>query len=140
MPTFQSTHELYQVMETLFERLKADPAIAGRLLEGKLVVRFRWRDPEGEATIDMRRPPISYTFGPSNLTADVEMIQSADVAHRFWLGRLNVAQAIATRQVVAKGSVPKALKLLPAIRPAFSLYLDVLHELGRDDLTREFGS
>jgi 2-oxoisovalerate dehydrogenase E1 component len=134
MPVFQSTQELYQVMGALFECLKSEPAVAGPLLEGRLVVRFRWRDPAGEATIDLRRAPISYTFGPSHLAADVEMTQSADVAHRFWLGRLNVAQAIATRQVVAKGSVPKALKLLPTIQPAFSLYPDVLRALGRGDL------
>jgi 2-oxoisovalerate dehydrogenase E1 component len=134
MPVFQSTEELYQVMGTLFERLKAEPTIANPLLEGELVVRFRWQKPEGEATVDLRRGPIAYTFGPSDLPADVEMIQSADVAHQFWLGRLNVAQAIATRQVIAKGSVPKALKLLPAIRPAFALYPEVLRQLGRDDL------
>jgi 2-oxoisovalerate dehydrogenase E1 component len=134
MPVFQSTEELYQVMGTLFERLKAEPTIADRLLEGELVVRFRWQNPEGEVTVDLRRDPIAYTFGPSDLPADVEMIQSADVAHQFWLGRLNVAQAIATRQVIAKGSVPKALKLLPAIRPAFALYAEALRQLGRGDL------
>jgi 2-oxoisovalerate dehydrogenase E1 component len=134
MPVFQSTEELYQVMGALFERLKAEPTIASPLLEGELVVRFRWHDPEGETTVDLRRNRITYTFGPSDLPADVEMIQSADVAHQFWLGRLNVAQAIATRQVIAKGSVPKALKLLPAIRPAFALYPEVLCQLGRDNL------
>jgi len=139
MPVFQSTEELYRVMGALFERLKAEPTIADRLLEGELVVRFRWRDPEGEVTIDLRRAPITYTFGPGDLPADVEMIQSADVAHRFWLGRLNVAQAIATRQVIAKGSVPKALKLLPAIQPAFALYPQVLRQLGRADLIPETG-
>lgn len=36
MSTFQSTQELYQVMGALFERLEADPAIAGPLLEGPL--------------------------------------------------------------------------------------------------------
>ncbi len=134
MPAFQSTQELYQIMGALFERLKVHPAISGRLLESKLVVRFRWRDPDGEVTIDLRRAPITYTFGLSQLPPDVELIQSADVAHRFWLGQLNVPQAIATRQVIAKGSVPKALRLLPAIQPAFTLYSELLRELGRNDL------
>jgi pyruvate/2-oxoglutarate/acetoin dehydrogenase E1 component/TPP-dependent pyruvate/acetoin dehydrogenase alpha subunit len=134
MPVFDSTDQLYRVMGGLFRRVKATPAIAARLLEGRMVVRFRWREPEGEATIDLRRAPIKYTLGASNLEADVELLQSADVAHRFWLGNLNVPQAIATRKVVAKGSLPKALKLLPAVKPAFELYRQVLVEQGLESL------
>ena len=62
------------------------------------------------------------------------MIQSGDTAHLFWLGQLNVARAIATRKVVSRGSVPKALALLPAIKPAFDLYPQVLQELGYDEM------
>ena len=134
MAAFSSTDDLYHVMGALFARLAADPEIAQRLAESAMVVRFRWREPDGEATIDLGRLPIAFSFGASNVAADVEMSQTADTAHRFWLGRLNVAQAIATRQVVARGSVPKALKLLPALRPAFALYPQVLRELGRADL------
>jgi 2-oxoisovalerate dehydrogenase E1 component len=134
MPVFESTQELYRVMGTLFDQLAADEQISSRLVEGDLVVRFRWRDPEGEATVDLRRQPITYTLGPSELDPDVEMTQAADVAHRFWLGRLNVPQAIATRKVIARGSVPKALKLLPAVQPAFELYPQILVGIGRADL------
>ncbi|MFO3796361.1 MAG: thiamine pyrophosphate-dependent enzyme, partial [Anaerolineales bacterium] len=134
MPVFRSTDELYAVMGTLFERLKQDEQLATRLLEGNLVVRFRWNNPPGEVTIDLRRAPIAYTFGPCDLQPDVEMTQDADVAHEFWLGRLNVPRAIASRQVIAKGSLPKALKLLPAIQPAFAVYRQVLEESGRGHL------
>ena len=132
MPVFDSTEQLYDVMGALFERIAATPEIADELLEGKMVVRFHWKEPDGQATIDLRRPPIVYTLGSSDLAPDVEMIQSADVAHRFWLGGLNVPQAIATRKVVSKGSVPKALKLLPAVKPAFDLYREVLREKGME--------
>jgi 2-oxoisovalerate dehydrogenase E1 component len=130
MPVFESTDQLYGVMGALFDRIRNDPAIADGLLEGRMVVRFHWKEPDGEATIDLRQAPIGVTMGPSELEADVEMIQTADVAHRFWLGNLNVPQAIATRKVVSKGSVPKALKLLPAVRPAFAIYREVLRDQG----------
>jgi len=139
MSTFRDTAELYRVMGTLFERLATDGAIAGQLGATGLIIRFRWTDPEGEATIDLRGG-VRFTLGPSELEPQVEMIQSADVAHRFWLGRLNVPAAIASRQVVARGSVAKALKLLPAIKPAFSVYPQVLEELGLAHLVREQGS
>jgi len=130
MPVFESTDKLYSVMGALFDRIRKDPAIADGLLEGGMVVRFHWKEPDGEATIDLRSSPIGFTMGPSELEADVEMIQTADIAHRFWLGNLNVPQAIATRKVVSKGSVPKALKLLPAVRPAFAIYREVLLDQG----------
>ena len=134
MAVFRDTGHIYEVLGALFERIQADPGISNRLLEGNLVVRFRFTDPEGTATIDLRHAPLSYEFGPSDLQPDVEMIQSGDTAHQFWLGRLNTARAIATRKVVARGSVPKALALLPAVKPAFELYPEVLAELGYEDM------
>jgi len=134
MAVFESTDQLYGVMRSFFERIRDDPTIAPGLLEGKMVVRFHWKEPDGEATIDLRSSPIQFAMGPSELDPDVEMIQTADVAHRFWLGKLNVPQAIATRKVVSKGSVPKALKLLPAVRPAFEIYREVLKGQGLEAL------
>jgi 2-oxoisovalerate dehydrogenase E1 component len=134
MPVFRDTDHLYQVLGALFDKVAAEPAVADRLLKGNLVVRFRYKDPEGVATIDLREAPITYTFGESDLKADVEMIQSGDTSHQFWLGKLNVARAIATRKVVSRGSVPKALALLPAVKPAFEIYPQVLRELGYDEL------
>jgi 2-oxoisovalerate dehydrogenase E1 component len=134
MPVFRDTSHLYQVLGALFERVAAEPAIASRLLEGNLIVRFRFTDPEAVVTIDLRRAPVTYTFGQSDLKPDVEMIQSGDTAHQFWLGRLNVARAIATRKVVSRGSVPKALALLPAVKPAFEIYPQVLRELGYEEM------
>jgi len=136
MGPFRDTEELYRVMGALFDRLAADPEIAARLGGAGLVVRFVWRDPDGEATVDLRGG-VRYTLGPSELEPDVEMIQSAEVAHRFWLGRLNVPAAIAARRVIARGDVPKALRLLPAVRPAFAVYPRVLEELGLGHLARE---
>jgi 2-oxoisovalerate dehydrogenase E1 component len=137
MPVYRDTEQLYQVLGALFERIAADRAITARLLEGDLVVRFRFTEPDGVATIDLRRGPIKYSFGESELKPDVEMIQSGDTAHQFWLGRLNVARAIATRKVISRGSVPKALALLPAIKPAYALYPQTLRELGYEDMIPE---
>jgi pyruvate/2-oxoglutarate/acetoin dehydrogenase E1 component/TPP-dependent pyruvate/acetoin dehydrogenase alpha subunit len=137
MAVFRDTEQLYQVLGALVERVVAEPEIANRLLEGNLVVRFRYTEPEGGVTIDLRRSPITYTFGASDLEPDVEMIQSGDTSHQFWLGRLSMARAIATRQIVSRGSVPKALALLPAIKPAFDIYPEVLRELGYEEMIPE---
>ena len=133
MPVYRDSAELYRVFDRLLTRLAAEPRIAESLLAGKFVLRFRYTEPTAQVTIDLRQPPIRWELGPSELEPDLEMIQSGDVAHLFWLGRLNVPRAIATRQVVSRGPVHKALKLLPAVKPAFPIYREVLAELGRAD-------
>jgi 2-oxoisovalerate dehydrogenase E1 component len=134
MTVFRDRDHLYQVLGALFDRISKEPDMAHRLLESKLIVRFRYKDPEGIVTVNMRTDPITYQFGESDLEPDVEMIQSGDTSHQFWQGKLNVARAIATRKVVTRGSVPKALALLPAVKPAFSLYPEVLRELGYEEM------
>jgi 2-oxoisovalerate dehydrogenase E1 component len=137
MAVFRDTEQLYQVLGALVDRVAAEPEIAKRLLGSNLVVRFRYTEPEGVVTIDLRRSPLTYAFGASDLEPDVEMIQSGDTSHQFWLGRLSMARAIATRQIVSRGSVPKALALLPAIKPAFEIYPQVLRELGYEEMIPE---
>jgi 2-oxoisovalerate dehydrogenase E1 component len=134
MADFKSIDELYQVIELFLSRIAQEPEIAAGLLKGKMVVRLRWKDPDGEAFIDLRSDEIKHVLGPSDLVADVELISSADNSNKFWSGNLKVAQAIATRKIIARGSVPKALQLMPAVQPAFPLYRQVLRDLGREDL------
>lgn len=42
--------------------------------------------------------------------------------------------ALARRQIVAKGAINKALKLLPALKPTYQAHKDFLLEMGRADL------
>ncbi len=134
MPVFRDTEHLYHVMSVLLDRVGQNKEITSKLVHAGLIVRFVSREPEGSITVDLRREPISFFMGESDLKPDVEFIQSGDTAHTFWLGRLNVPRAIATRKVIARGSVPKSLALLPAIRPVFSLYEQVLRDMGEERL------
>ena len=63
MTVFRDTDHLYQVLGALFERVAAEPAIVDRLLEGNLVVRFRFTEPDGAVTNDLRQAPLTFTFG-----------------------------------------------------------------------------
>jgi len=62
------------------------------------------------------------------------MSMKADVAHQFWHGKVNLMAALTRRQIVAKGPIPKILRLLPAVEPVYELYPKLLRELGREDL------
>ncbi len=65
------------------------------------------------------------------------MSMTADVAHKFWHGKVNLVTALTRRQVTAKGNVPKTLKLLPILKPAFKLYPNYLKERGLEHLIME---
>lgn len=129
MGVFRDRAEFENVMNRLFERLMSAPAVAGPLESTELVVRFRYPDLDSVLTFDFKHKPAEFSARGDG-AADVEMVQSSDTAHEFWLGKLNPVRAIATGRVRARGDVAGALKLLPAIRPAFQIYSDVLGELG----------
>ncbi len=134
MTAFEDTDQLYHVLGAFLRRVADEPEVAGALLEGQIVLRFRYTEPEGQITIDLRQAPITWVTGECELEPDVEMMQSGDTAHQFWLGKLNVPAALATRKVVSRGPVAKALKLLPAVKPTFALYRATLEELGYEHL------
>ena len=58
----------------------------------------------------------------------------ADLAHKFWFGKVNLLTALTTRKIVAKGPIPKILKLLPTIQPLYKMYPELLRKWGKDEL------
>lgn len=69
-----------------------------------------------------------------DLIPDVEMGMNADVAHRFWLGKVNLMVAITKGDIKVKGPIPKIMKLLPIIRDSYAIYKDYLKEKGFEEL------
>ncbi|GAB4197261.1 MAG: hypothetical protein OHK0022_15440 [Roseiflexaceae bacterium] len=141
MTVFNNYDELYACLGRLYDVAKADPRIAPKIKDSHLVIQFRYEEPHAVATINAAAPPTqpgSYfdvLWGDlPNLKADVEMSMKADVAHQFWHGKINLMAALARRQIVAKGPIPKILKLLPAVEPMYEMYPRLLREMGREDL------
>ncbi|MEI7643509.1 MAG: hypothetical protein WCJ55_04280 [Chloroflexales bacterium] len=141
MAYFKDEAELHHIIGMLYDRVKVDPAIAPRIRDGKIVVQFRYTDPIGIVTINAAAPPTQpnafydVLWGEdASLKPDVEMTMKSDVAHQFWHGRVNLMTALARRQIIAKGPIPKILKLLPAVEPVYAIYPVMLREIGRGDL------
>ena len=138
MSAFKSKDELVQVLSALWEDIFNTPAITEKISAEKLIVKFRFTDFGTDLYIDNKGDvPRYYWDPPDDVAFDVEMIQTSETSHQFWLEKLNVPMAIATRKVVAKGSVQKALKLIPALKPAFALYPEILKRMGKADLLQE---
>jgi hypothetical protein len=135
MSPYRDRDELVAILSALWDEIFATPAVADKVAEEKLVVKFRFTDFKTALFIDISGEVPRYYWDPEEGTPfDVEMIQTSETSHRFWMEQLNVPVAIATRKVVAKGSVQKALKLLPALKPAFALYPTILRRMGKADL------
>ena len=141
MPVFKDFEELHTCFGRLYDEAQRDSRIAPKIKDSHLVIVFRYDDPHAVVTINAAAPPsqhgtyfdVLWTEHPE-LRPDIEMSMKADVAHQFWHGKVNLMVALARRQIVAKGPIPKILKLLPAVEPMYEMYPRILHDLGRDDL------
>ncbi len=131
---FPDSETLYRVLGGFFERLKVDPQIGGPLKNSRLCVQFAFEHPAAMMTIDARGEEVRIYRGAEFVgQPEVTMSMSADFAHAFWHGRVNLVSALTRRQVIAKGNVPKTLKLLPILKPAYALYPRYLAEIGMKD-------
>lgn len=130
MPTFESSQKLQDVLGGFFHYLLTDPEMAQKLLASKMVLKFAYSDPALTITVDLKGPQAVITYNDAEKKPEVEMSMKADVAHKFWFGKVNLVMALARREMVAKGPIPKILKLLPIIKPAYELYPRYLREKG----------
>jgi hypothetical protein len=141
MGYFKDEAELRLILGELYDRVKRDARVAPKICDGKLVIQFRYDDPHGVVTINAATPPtqpdsyLDVFWGDDNaFKPDITMSMKADVAHQFWHGKINLMAALTRRQIIAKGPIPKILKLLPAVEPVYTMYPKMLREIGREDL------
>lgn len=132
---FKDTEMLYDVLGGFYESLKADPNLGGPLKDSGLLVQFVYMNPSGVITIDAKNEGLNIYIGDAfKGEPEVTMTMNADFAHYFWHGKVNLVSALTRRQVVAKGNVPKTLKLLPILKPAYDLYPKFLESKNLSDL------
>ena len=141
MAIFKDYTELQTCFGRLYDEAKRDSRIAPKIRDEHLIVQFRYDEPPAVVTINAAAAPtqegayFDVLWGDdTGLKPDVEMSMKADIAHQFWHGKVNLMAALARRQIIAKGPIPKILKLLPAVAPMYEMYPRILHNLGRDDL------
>jgi alcohol dehydrogenase class IV len=127
---FKDTEMLYSVLIDFYEHLKKHPEIGPALKKTNLCVQFVYKNPEGIITIDATGAELVIHQGEFDGKPEVTMSMNADFAHKFWHGKANLVTALTRRQVVAKGNVPKTIKLLPILKPAYDLYPQFLREKG----------
>jgi hypothetical protein len=135
-----SPEQMYEIAQNVVERTFADEELSKKLQKSQLIIRFiyhdeeRWSDDKPEITVDCRKDPIDVVLGPCDVQPQITMTMEALTAHLFWMQKLQLMSAITRGQIKAKGPIPKAMRLLPALKPFYRNYREVLADLGRQDL------
>ena len=136
MSTFRDSTQFYDCVGELMDRAKQDPKVGPRIAKSGIIIQFRYTDPEATTTINARDKPtqtdafVDVIHGACDLRPDVTMSMKADVAHAFWHGKVNLVAALAKKEIVASGPVPKILKLVPAVESLYKVYPALLKEKG----------
>ncbi len=135
MAYFKDADEVYEFIGKLFQELNDDEELGPKFKKANTIVQYRYSDPESQITVKMVDGEEGQVdLGETGLEPEVVMTMSADTAHEFWLGNVNVTVALARGQMKAKGPVAKILKLVPLVKPVFPRYRQQLADAGRQDL------
>lgn len=140
MAVFRDANQFYDTVGALMDMAKKDPTVGPKIAKAGIIIQFQYKEPDATTTINAKDKPtqsgayVDVIHGESASKPDVVMTMNADVAHAFWHGKVNLVAALAKKEIVAKGPIPKILKLLPAVEPLYKEYPALLHEKGYDSM------
>lgn len=158
MPLFRDASHLYELLGGFFAS-QTDTAEAEYIGKQNFVVQFIYHEPDalitigpaGSLSLGSGRPSpgsggrfeagqgasgrfLEIAFGEVSVQPELTFEMKAEVAHRFWLGKVNLPTALARQQIKARGPLSKALKLLPTLQKLFPRYEQFLKERGAAEL------
>jgi hypothetical protein len=140
MTVFKDSKQFYECVGGLMDRAKKDPNVGPKIAKSGIIIQFRYTQPDAVTTVNAKEKPtqpgafVDVIHGPCNLKPDVTMTMKADVSHAFWHGKVNLVAALAKKDIVATGPIPKILRLLPAVQPLYKIYPALLKEKGYGNL------
>ena len=122
MAIFANTEKMYEVLGELFNTLMKDESVYQKYLDSNITIKFDIFDPAGYIWLTSDGKVIC---GEADLKPTILMTLSGDSCHKFWLKELTLPIALAKGHIKAKGPMPKVLKLLPLLKPAYEAYPEI---------------
>jgi len=130
MPVFSNKQELYEAMCSIWNHIGSDGLMSAPLVQSRLIVRFSFRNPDGQLTVDASDGKrLKVVPDECEVRPDIEMSMNSDLAHKIWSGEQSVPLALLQGKIRSRGQINKALALLPVIRPAFQVYPGMVESL-----------
>jgi hypothetical protein len=137
MAIFHSKEELEHILGGFFEELRTVEE-ADLIYQIGGPVEFVFRHPTHRIEWIPQADGVPYPFRVAYGDPEEPMLlsfeQDGDTAHRFWLGRIDLQQALARQQVRARGPLSRAMKLIPHLDTVYPRYHAYLERIGRSDL------
>ena len=136
MPLFKDADDVYANLGRFLQQFAADPELSPALKRAETSFQLRMRHPDSIVTVGApsEDQPVQVDLGETSLQPEVVLQMDTDVAHRFWLGEVNVAVALAKGDIRARGPAAKVLSIVPLVKPGIARYRAQLEADGRADL------
>jgi len=127
---FKDEAAVYDILGNFFLKVQADPKLFAPLKNSGLKIRFNYTLPDAaialDGSTDDKSKQIMTGDAARRFEPEVEFTLQADIAHYFWHGQVNLMQALARKEVIPKGNLPRAMRLLPLLEPLYELYPNYL--------------
>jgi hypothetical protein len=140
---FKTKKEFIGVMDRLFTIMSTDPKVGPKLAVARVPQRWEFTDlglvlnaTYADQQTAKKGHFLKWVWGDKECDwkPDVEMKMKSEVANKFFQGKENVPVAVATGRIKTKGSMAKALKLIPLTKPVYPKYRRMLEEEGYEHL------
>jgi hypothetical protein len=129
MTYFSNSEQIYNIMQSLFERMSVltpDPVDA--LVSSHMVVRIKLTEPDAQITINGRKRPVNVEYGSSNGRADLEIGMQAETLHLILLDKYSIKQGFSNGELKVRGPIWKALSFADIFQKGRIFYPQVLEE------------
>jgi putative sterol carrier protein len=120
MAIFKDKDTAEKLFGDFWARLIRETNLGQELKNNQITILFEITDLDMVMFVDENGP----RFG-DDAKADkpvVTMKMSGDMVHKYWLDKVNIPMALATRKIKAKGPVNKVLQLMPLFKPGKEIY------------------
>ena len=125
MPVFENVEKMQEVLGGLFENLLNNPDFGAKFIKADIIIKFNISEPNAELWVTPGDGTTGVVaWGKQEIKPTIEMTLSGDTCHQFWLQQISMPIALAKGLIKAKGPMPKVLKLLPLLKPAYAAYPD----------------
>ena len=133
MGVYATADDLYKYMGQIFELAFQTEGLGDKLRSTGVAIKLSYTDPDSVMAVDFGHGIVE-CGSDVKMATDVSLFMTADTAHHFWLGKVNVPLALAKKTIRSEGSITKVLKLAPMMSPMHSKYEQILRDAGLEDL------
>lgn len=119
MAAYKDTEQMYEVLGDLWNYVIRETECGQKLKEYEVTYKFVINEPSGNLFVSHNEV---LTGSAASRDGVITMELSGETIHNFWLNRVNLPVALATRKIKSKGPIPKVLKMLPYLKPVYELY------------------